>query len=189
MTTFIGRLDNLVHRFGMTVCIVHHSGHGTNARARGSSVLQASLDYEYKVDRTDSNNTMYVTFEQSLNKDGMGMETMNYEFREIELFGFDDLTSGFLVTTDVVPKAAKASAANDATLAAIKAYQLDKNRQHPIEVWVNAADLVGILKKDDGSDVPRKTINSRLVALKEKDLVHYDEAKGYQVKDFDHDVF
>lgn len=189
MTTFIGRLDNLVHRFGMTVCIVHHSGHGTNARARGSSVLQASLDYEYKVERSDSNNTMYVTFEQSLNKDGMGMETMNYEFREIELFGFDDLTSGFLVTTDVVPKAAKASAANDATLAAIKAYQLDKNRQRPVEVWVTAAHLVGILKKDDGGDLPRKTINSRLVALKEKDLVHYDESKGYQVKDFDHDVF
>ena len=50
---FIQRLDKLVAEFSATCCFVHHTGHGTNARARGSSVIQASLDYEFKVSRDD----------------------------------------------------------------------------------------------------------------------------------------
>ena len=32
---FIQRLDKLVAEFGATCCFVHHTGHGSNARARG----------------------------------------------------------------------------------------------------------------------------------------------------------
>jgi len=190
MTRFIGRLDNLVHRFGMAVCVVHHSGHGTSARARGSSVLQASIDYEYKVTRNDVSDKMFVTLDQSMNKDGMGMTSLNFEFTEIELLGFKDLKSGFLSLTDVVPKAERASQELDDAHEALKAYQINKNVQHPVTVWAWAADLVGSIKKPDGTDLSRKGIDYRLKKLAEKDLIRYEAENGYQVKDFDNaDIF
>jgi len=46
-------IDSLRHKYGATVAIVHHSGHGeeTKARARGSSALKAALDWEYLLNK------------------------------------------------------------------------------------------------------------------------------------------
>lgn len=53
MTAFVAAVDRLRERFaGCTVLIVHHSGHGDKDRARGSSVLRAALDTEYKVSKS-----------------------------------------------------------------------------------------------------------------------------------------
>ena len=68
---FIHQLDGLISTYSCNVCIVHHSGHEGN-RARGSSVIGASLDYEFQVKRTDKNEQMFVSFQQTLNKDGQG---------------------------------------------------------------------------------------------------------------------
>ena len=46
---------------------------------------------------------MYVTVEQTHNKDGQGMANMDFKFNEVELLGFDDLTSGFLELTKKKP--------------------------------------------------------------------------------------
>jgi len=52
---------------------VHHTGHGNADRARGSSVIPASLDNEFKVvrDKDSPDNEMHLTFEQTLNKDSL----------------------------------------------------------------------------------------------------------------------
>ena len=98
---FIHQLDGLIAMYGCNVCIVHHSGHEGN-RARGSSVIGASLDYEFKVQRTDKNEQMFVSFQQTLNKDGQGMSEKNFVFKEVDLIGEGlELTSGFLELTDV----------------------------------------------------------------------------------------
>lgn len=49
MTTFVAALDTLKARFGCAVMVVHHSGLGDNKRVRGSSVLRAAADFEYKL--------------------------------------------------------------------------------------------------------------------------------------------
>ena len=53
--------------------IVHHTGHGNGDRARGSSVIPASLDNEFKVvrDKNSPDDEMHLTFEQTLNKDSL----------------------------------------------------------------------------------------------------------------------
>jgi hypothetical protein len=52
---------------------VHHTGHGNGDRARGSSVIPASLDNEFKVvrDKNSPDDEMHLTFEQTLNKDSL----------------------------------------------------------------------------------------------------------------------
>lgn len=50
MTAFVRAVDtHLRERFGCAVVIVHHSGHGDQNRARGSIVLAASADAQFRV--------------------------------------------------------------------------------------------------------------------------------------------
>ena len=50
MGAFIQVADVLRSNCGATVLIVHHSGHGSTYRARGSSALRAAVDTEFKVE-------------------------------------------------------------------------------------------------------------------------------------------
>ena len=179
---FIQRLDKLVAEFGATCCFVHHTGHGSNARARGSSVIQASLDYEFKVSRDDIIDEMWVDFEQTLNKDGMGMAKMQYKFHEVNLLGFENLTSGVLIPEDK-PIDIKESTVNEETIKALITVAEQQCPDDPVSVWLNAKDIKGILKQS------RKTAQGRLKQLKEKGLVHYKENCGYQAKKWDEGLF
>ena len=51
MNAFVERVDDLKNTFNSCICLVHHTGHGSSNRARGSSVLPAAVDWEYKVSR------------------------------------------------------------------------------------------------------------------------------------------
>ena len=78
---FISKLDRLIADYKCCVLIVHHTGHGNSDRARGSSVIPASLDNEFKVVR-DSNSPddeMHLTFEQTLNKDSLHNARMAFK--------------------------------------------------------------------------------------------------------------
>lgn len=79
---FISKCDEIISDFGCAVMIVHHTGHGNGDRARGSSVIGASLDYEFKVNRDDQGDIMYVNLHQTLNKDGMNSFDQNYEIED-----------------------------------------------------------------------------------------------------------
>lgn len=43
-------LTDIINRIGCSVILVHHSGHGDNSRARGSSSIEAGLDIAYKIE-------------------------------------------------------------------------------------------------------------------------------------------
>ena len=47
---FVQVADLLRAAYGATVLIVHHSGHGSNDRARGSSALRAAVDTEFMLE-------------------------------------------------------------------------------------------------------------------------------------------
>ena len=66
MSAFIERIDDLRDSYNACICLVHHTGHGTGARARGSSVIQASVDWEFKVERSNLGDQMFVKFSQTL---------------------------------------------------------------------------------------------------------------------------
>lgn len=168
MTLFISRMDELIHKYEAAVIIVHHTGHSSNGRQRGSSVLGASMDYEFKIERNDdtktgdTNKTMFVTMEQTLNKDGMGMEKIHFEFKEVELLGFEDLTSGYLEVTDhVVQKKVKLKTTHAEINKGLKRLALDKaiaEGGNEEDYTFAIGELVGICKTQADNDMKRSNI-------------------------------
>jgi hypothetical protein len=62
MAAFVASLDSIKGRFpGCSVLLIHHSGHGEGDRARGSSVLLAALDAEFRTELVDGITTLQGT--------------------------------------------------------------------------------------------------------------------------------
>ncbi len=49
MSRFVSACDAIRGRYGCTVLVVHHAGHGDKSRARGAIALKAALDAEYRL--------------------------------------------------------------------------------------------------------------------------------------------
>ena len=189
---FINKLDGLISHYKCCICLVHHTGHGNSNRGRGSSVMGASLDYEFKVNRKDEHivgfvdEQMLVSFEQTLNKDGQGMALKNFIFKEVDIIGEGlNLTSGFLEETDVQIQDKKGlSYAQQLVLDALEREAIFKNKEHPQDVYLMPADLTGKVVDFDGNAKSPESIKKMLGKLKELGEVIYDEKAGYQSKEF-----
>ena len=182
---FIHQLDGLIAMYGCNVCIVHHSGHEGN-RARGSSVIGASLDYEFKVQRTDKNEQMFVSFQQTLNKDGQGMSEKNFVFKEVELIGEGlELTSGYLDITDVDFKSKdKLTYKQQLVLNALGVQAIITNKDNPEDVYFFPKDLKGKVTDSNGTDLSVESIKKLLKKLVEAEEVKYLESVGYQSAEY-----
>lgn len=53
MAVFVQQLDQLKAQHNCAILLVHHTGHGSKDRARGSTVLKGALDAEYRVSKDD----------------------------------------------------------------------------------------------------------------------------------------
>jgi hypothetical protein len=53
MTKAVAGLDALRTSTGAAILALHHTGHGDKTRGRGSIVLNASVDMEYRIEKTD----------------------------------------------------------------------------------------------------------------------------------------
>lgn len=187
---FINKLDGLISHYKCCVCLVHHTGHGNSDRGRGSSVMGASLDYEFKVDREDKavgdniEEQMFVTFEQTLNKDGQGMSEKSFVFKEVEIIGEGlNLTSGFLEETNIdfkTKKSDKLPMMQDRTLTALETVAYIKDNQNPQDQFMIPSDLEGYVKNKDGDNINANNIGKHLDALKEKGQVYKHEKFGWQ---------
>lgn len=92
ISKFINKVDGLRSAFpGSSAIIVHHSGHGKDNRARGSSALRAAMDFEINC------NNNVLTFTKM--KDGAQPEPINFKLDVVEL---DTNDSGEPVTSCVV---------------------------------------------------------------------------------------
>jgi len=50
MSKFVAACDVIRQRYGCTILVVHHAGHGDKSRARGAIALKAALDAEYRLE-------------------------------------------------------------------------------------------------------------------------------------------
>jgi hypothetical protein len=50
MNKFVAACDVIRRRYGCTILVVHHAGHGDKSRARGAIALKAALDTEYRLE-------------------------------------------------------------------------------------------------------------------------------------------
>jgi hypothetical protein len=187
---FINKLDGLVSHYKCCVLLVHHTGHGNSDRGRGSSVMGASLDYEFKVDREDKaigdtlEEQMFVTFEQTLNKDGQGMSEKSFVFKEVEIIGEGlNLTSGFLEETTIdfkTKRTDKLPMMQDRTLTALETVAYIKDNQNPQDQFLTPSDLEGFVKNKAGDSINANNIGKHLDALKEKGQVFKHDKFGWQ---------
>ena len=182
---FIHQLDGLISVYGCNVCIVHHSGHEGN-RARGSSVIGASLDYEFKVQRTDKSEEMFVSFQQTLNKDGQGMAEKNFVFTEVELIGEGlELTSGYLELTDIDFKAKdKLTYKQKLVLEALERESIFADKDHPEDHYFFPKDLKDKVRDSNGNIMSVESIKKLLKKLVELEEVKYLETVGYQSAEY-----
>ena len=182
MSAFIERIDDLRETYTTAIAIVHHTGHGTSSRARGSSVIQASVDWEYRVARTNLGSDMFVEFTQTLVKDGKPMMPKNFKFIEQKL-PFHDMTSGALELIDVgdMPKKTKISEKGQTIIDAIKSVQ-DKASE-PATIWLGQAEITKITNLNDS------TVKTWLRKLVEQDVLTYEKGKGYQTNEYNSEIF
>ena len=178
MNLFIQRVDELKEEFNATMVIVHHTGHVSSGRARGSSVLPAALDYEFQVKRDKSSDpkAMLVQLEQKLVKDGTPIDSMNLKFKEIEMIGFENVTSGVLVPTDEMFKVmTKKDSKMYETLKIIENMQEKADKDNPDSVHLTHTEICA------EHDVGKSAVTDRLNKLIENELITKTDA-GYQSK-------
>ena len=181
MNKFIEKVDILKQEFNCCIALIHHTGHNSTGRARGSSVLPAAVDSEFAVKRKKDSEKMQLEFTQTLIKDGKPMKDKYFEFKEIELFGFNGLTSGVLIE---VEKEMLYQEDNkiDETILTIKELQerfAKEQETDPINIWVAQKDIIA------ASDIKDSAVKQRLKRLKDADKIYYELGKGYQTKFFD----
>lgn len=82
MNKFVQSIDKLKARYNSAVLLVHHSGHASKERGRGSTVLKGALDAEYKVTK---NAAGVVNLENTKMKDHEPPEPMAFNLLTVEL--------------------------------------------------------------------------------------------------------
>ena len=60
MNQFVTNVDAVRQAWGCTVLVVHHTGHNSTDRGRGSSALKAALDSEYQLTRQEDSKVVCV---------------------------------------------------------------------------------------------------------------------------------
>ncbi len=101
VSAFIAACDRLRELFDCTVLIVHHSGHGDKARAKGSIALKGAVDFEARVAIGKQSGTLVI--ECTKMKDGDPFEPIYLKFETVALIPVGDFAverSSVLVKTD-----------------------------------------------------------------------------------------
>jgi hypothetical protein len=85
MSAYVRAADKIREAFpSIVVLVVHHTGHGASDRARGSSVLRASLDAEIQV----TMNERIVTVSSTKAKESEPFKALNFELKTEILEGW-----------------------------------------------------------------------------------------------------
>lgn len=82
MALFIKALDSLKNEYGSSILLVHHTGHAEKSRARGSSVLKAAMDAEFKFEKSGN----FITFECTKMKDAEESAPKQFKMKSVPIF-------------------------------------------------------------------------------------------------------
>lgn len=166
MAAFVKALDNLKDQYQASVLIVHHTGHTEKERARGSSVLKAALDAEFRVNKTGS----LVTFCCTKMKDSEEPETKQFELRSIPIVTNGALETGAVLTLAKQP-AIKLSPQNEQAVEVLKTFNIPVS----IDEFKKQLVLEGII--DAKPENIRRILKRIINELSDKGLL--SEADGF----------
>lgn len=204
MNQFIQRIDRLKFETGACVMLIHHTGHagsksnGTR-RGRGSSVLPASVDSEFYIERDDRDKTtgiigleekvMYVKMSQTLNKEDMNMPIMHFRMDTIKNLGKNqDKKSAVLVRVEEfelpeIFKTPTPSPQQTPVLEAFKNLPLKDKPDSPQDIMYMPSDFVGRVQLNE-KNLTNSQLTETFNGLKEKGLIHHIPNVGYQHADY-----
>jgi hypothetical protein len=119
---FVANLDNFLKPLGAAVLIVHHSGHSTQQRSRGSSSIRAAMDGEFSATKDGGS----VVLSCTKSKDFEPLKPQKFSLKSVDLGWIDDdgepITSIYLEHTgeaQPVTSQRRLSARDDAILTAL----------------------------------------------------------------------
>lgn len=181
MNAFVERIDDLKNTFSSCICLVHHTGHGTSNRARGSSVLPAAVDWEYKVSREDINGEMFVKLDQTLVKDGNNIESLDFKFDVVSL-PFDDSTSGALVQIKEEDRPRRKDLNDNDNKVYNFILEQQSNSDSPASLQVRHNEIL------TGTGLSKNIVNKSLKKLTEYDKV-VKKDQGYQTNEYISEIF
>lgn len=79
---FMNHLDVMRTTLDCAIVVVHHTGHGDQARSRGSSSIKASMDHEYRITVEPDKRRLLTCTKM---KDGREPEPLYLDLRQVEL--------------------------------------------------------------------------------------------------------
>ncbi|QSR35215.1 hypothetical protein CFI10_09435 [Marinobacterium iners] len=105
MGMFIAKCDDIKHRYGCTVLVVHHTGLSDGNRARGSSAIKAALDVEIGLKK--QGDAIVLTSEKM--KEGEQFEPLGFRFKSVVLPAAEGWTDehDFPIKTAVLEQASE----------------------------------------------------------------------------------
>jgi hypothetical protein len=109
MSLFVAVLDDLKSRYGCSVLLVHHSGHGDAGRGRGASALKGAVDAEFGVRRDGEQRSLLFCTKM---KDAPKPHDVAFTIEVVEIGQTADgtpLTGPVLVETTAVAAVPKAA--------------------------------------------------------------------------------
>jgi hypothetical protein len=96
----LNNMAKFLKPLGVTIIIIHHSGHMETGRARGSSSIRAAMDFEYQASMTANG----LTLKNTKMKDATAPDPILFDFIQVSLGEDEDgepITSAYLEAKDI----------------------------------------------------------------------------------------
>ena len=171
---FVAACDRLKSRYRAAVLLIHHVGHGSKDRARGSSALRASLDVEMLLSRPSGTDGV-VSLTATKLKDGAPFAPHYFEMTPVSLPWLDDdgepINSAVLTPADHaasdLEQASSAAALSRHDVQALDVLrELSAKAAASIGEWRKACEERGILagKTPEATERAMSRTKSRLLS-------------------------
>lgn len=176
MTLFIAHLDKYLRaRFNATVLLVHHTGHGSSERGRGSSALKAAVDTEYSMIKNDAG---VINLSCTKMKDAPHPSPKSFQIKAVDLRIADEkgnpANGPVLIETTYEPEAAKTKVLGKWEQLGISSLEIlqAEARESFIEEGENPNDAkVSALAWRDRLGIPKQRFYDVRKSLQDKGLV------------------
>ncbi|MCE5317554.1 MAG: helicase RepA family protein [Parachlamydia sp.] len=181
MTAFVNAIDiSIKGRYGCTVLIVHHSPLNNRDRARGSTVLHAAADWEFRLTKQKDTRLLEATKVKDFDQPA----SISFKPITVQLTGWIDADDGEMMTscilqkTNAAPSIDKSQGLSNSAKTAldilVKLIQDDPRLAGGIhfDVWRNAVYEASSSSK---ADTKRQAFNRGFKELKEGGYVENQE--------------
>ncbi|MBN2446779.1 MAG: bifunctional DNA primase/polymerase [Phycisphaerae bacterium] len=172
MSQFVAACDALRRRWGSTVLVVHHTGHGDKSRARGAIALKAALDAEYRLTNETQMLLTATKMKDAETPPPLGLELVTVELPHVVDDYGNPVTSAAIEVVDADISAIESQAKATAGLGRKQKEALDIARRLAAETSDGTPSLKAWHAACEQAQMGKSTRYKILCALQERGLVN-----------------